>query len=74
MFISAPNSDPLFQSAPAYGACQVMCFHPHSDLTLPLMSQSEVREVIDKWTEINIDLGKKYTWVQVSGLLSSGKN
>nr|XP_022330188.1 galactose-1-phosphate uridylyltransferase-like isoform X1 [Crassostrea virginica] len=60
-----PNSDPLFQSAPAYGACQVMCFHPHSDLTLPLMSQSEVREVINKWAEINIDLGKKYTWVQI---------
>lgn len=29
------------------------------------MSQSEVREVIDKWAEINTDLGKKYTWVQV---------
>lgn len=42
-----------------------MCFHPRSDLTLPLMSQSEVREVIDKWAEINTDLGKKYTWVQV---------
>lgn len=59
------NPDPLFQSAPAYGACQVMCFHPRSDLTLPLMSQPEVREVIDKWAEINTDLGKKYTWVQI---------
>ncbi|XP_061172065.1 galactose-1-phosphate uridylyltransferase-like isoform X2 [Saccostrea echinata] len=60
-----PCSDPLFQSSPAYGTCQVMCFHPRSNLTLPLMSQSEVREVIDKWAEINTDLGKKYTWVQI---------
>ncbi|XP_048734221.1 galactose-1-phosphate uridylyltransferase-like [Ostrea edulis] len=59
------SSEPLFQSAPAYGTCQVMCFHPRSDLTLPLMSQSEVREVINKWAEINTDLGKKHTWVQI---------
>jgi galactose-1-phosphate uridylyltransferase len=40
-------------------------FHPHSDVTLPIMSHKEVRNVIDKWTEINVDLGKKYNWVQV---------
>ena len=30
------------------------------------MAVSEVRNVIDKWVEINTELGQKYTWVQVS--------
>ena len=42
-----------------------MCFHPHSDVTLPLMTQSEVRAVVDRWSQLSEDLGKKFTWVQV---------
>ncbi|XP_052796859.1 galactose-1-phosphate uridylyltransferase-like [Mya arenaria] len=59
------SSDPLFRCAEARGTCKVMCFHPWSDITLPLMSLPEIRVVIDKLAEINIDLGKKYTWVQI---------
>ena len=44
----------------------MMCFHPWSDITLPRMSVAEIRTVVDKWAEINVDLGEKYTWVQVS--------
>ncbi|ETE58527.1 hypothetical protein L345_15751 [Ophiophagus hannah] len=33
-----------------------MCFHPWTDLTLPLMSLAEIRKVIDKWAEIAVDL------------------
>ncbi|CAG2190036.1 GALT [Mytilus edulis] len=61
----APSDDPLFQAAAGFGTCKVICFHPHSDVTLPIMSKEEVRAVIDKWAEINVDLGKKYTWVQI---------
>lgn len=43
-----------------------MCFHPWSDLTLPLMSLAEIRAVIDKWTEVAVELGASYAWVQVS--------
>lgn len=43
-----------------------MCFHPWSDLTLPLMSLVEIRAVIDKWTELAVELGASYPWVQVS--------
>lgn len=60
------SDDPLFKCAEAKGTCKVMCFHPRSDVTLPRMSLDEIRIVIDKWAEINIDLGKKYSWVQVT--------
>ncbi|XP_007443979.1 galactose-1-phosphate uridylyltransferase isoform X2 [Python bivittatus] len=42
-----------------------MCFHPWSDLTLPLMSLAEIRRVIDKWAEILVELGASYSWVQI---------
>lgn len=42
-----------------------MCFHPWSDVTLPLMKNREVVEVIDKWAELVEELGSTYHWVQV---------
>ncbi|XP_058028392.1 galactose-1-phosphate uridylyltransferase isoform X1 [Ahaetulla prasina] len=62
-----PEADdhPLLRSASARGVCRVMCFHPWTDLTLPLMSLAEVRRVIDKWAEIAVELGASYTWVQI---------
>ncbi|XP_072715992.1 galactose-1-phosphate uridylyltransferase isoform X2 [Ciconia boyciana] len=44
---------------------KVMCFHPWSDLTLPLMSLSEIRAVIDTWAELAAELGASYPWVQI---------
>ncbi|XP_026798281.3 galactose-1-phosphate uridylyltransferase isoform X2 [Pangasianodon hypophthalmus] len=62
-----PGSDhhPLFQSKPARGVCKVMCFHPWSDITLPLMQPGEIRQVIDKWAELIEELGPTYPWVQI---------
>lgn len=60
-----PTGHPLFRAAAAVGTCQVMCFHPWSDVTLPLMSLVEIRTVIDKWAEIMSDLGAKFKWVQI---------
>lgn len=45
---------------------KVMCFHPWSDMTLPLMALPEIRAVIDKWAELAVELGATYPWVQVS--------
>ena len=59
------TDDDLFKTQAAAGTCQVMCFHPHSDVTLPVMTSAEVIAVIDRWAEINKDLGAKYAWVQV---------
>ncbi|XP_043106060.1 galactose-1-phosphate uridylyltransferase isoform X3 [Puntigrus tetrazona] len=62
-----PGSDhhPLFQSKAARGVCKVMCFHPWSDITLPLMQPAEIRKVIDKWADLVVELGAEHTWVQI---------
>ncbi|KAI3361983.1 hypothetical protein L3Q82_012334, partial [Scortum barcoo] len=59
-----PSSDqhPLFQSKPARGVCKVMCFHPWSDVTLPLMKKQEVVKVIEKWAELVEELGATYPY------------
>ncbi|KAI8777383.1 galactose-1-phosphate uridylyltransferase [Biomphalaria glabrata] len=59
------SDDPLFQSAPAHGKCRVICFHPWSDLTLPLMEVKDIRAVVDTWIAENISLGKQFEWVQL---------
>ncbi|XP_070297787.1 galactose-1-phosphate uridylyltransferase, partial [Salvelinus sp. IW2-2015] len=58
------NQHPLFQSKAARGVCKVMCFHPRSDVTLPLMTLPDIIKVIDKWAELMVDLGSTYPWVQ----------
>ncbi|XP_044029023.1 galactose-1-phosphate uridylyltransferase isoform X2 [Siniperca chuatsi] len=62
-----PGSEqhPLFQSKAARGVCKVMCFHPWSDITLPLMKKQEVVKVIDKWAGLVEELGTTYPWVQI---------
>jgi len=42
------GGDELFRFQPAAGTCRVMCFHPRSDRTLPLMAVSEIVDVIDR--------------------------
>lgn len=42
-----------------------MCFHPHSDLTLPLMEESAIIKVIEEWVKQLRELGKVYQWVQI---------
>nr|XP_046230887.1 galactose-1-phosphate uridylyltransferase isoform X2 [Scatophagus argus] len=44
---------------------KVMCFHPWSDVTLPLMKKHEVVKVIDKWAGLVEELGTTYPWVQI---------
>ena len=65
------SDDELFQMSGAQGNCKVMCFHPRSDLTLALMSLGEIRTVIDKWADLQEELSRKYTWVQVCKYRSS---
>ncbi|XP_038598706.1 galactose-1-phosphate uridylyltransferase [Tachyglossus aculeatus] len=60
-----PSDHPLFRAEPARGVCKVLCFHPWSDITLPLMSVPEIRTVIDTWAKVAGDLGAEYPWVQI---------
>lgn len=59
------TDDPLFRAGQALGTCRVMCFHPHANITLPLMSKKQIKAVIDRWIMELDDLGKKYVWVQI---------
>ncbi|XP_047611170.1 galactose-1-phosphate uridylyltransferase isoform X3 [Phacochoerus africanus] len=60
-----PGDHPLFQAEAARGVCKVMCFHPWSDVTLPLMSVPEIRAVVDAWASVTEELGAQYPWVQI---------
>ena len=44
------ESSPLFCSEGEPGRCQVICFHPRHDLSLPELSVSEIGSVIRTWT------------------------
>jgi UDPglucose--hexose-1-phosphate uridylyltransferase len=59
------SDDELFQTGGARGTCKVMCFHPKSNKTLPVMTPKEIRTVIDAWIKEFNELAKKYTWVQI---------
>jgi UDPglucose--hexose-1-phosphate uridylyltransferase len=56
---------PIFSARRVLGTCQVICFSPRHDLTLPEMSIQEIQSVIDVWSEQTKELGEKYLWVQV---------
>eukprot|EP00054_Salpingoeca_dolichothecata_P008023 m.45862 g.45862 ORF g.45862 m.45862 type:complete len:331 (-) comp17460_c0_seq2:64-1056(-) len=63
-----PKGEPkhrLLKMQGAAGACKVMCFHPWSNVTLPLMSTKEIRTVVDEWAKQTEELGKQFRWVQV---------
>ncbi|XP_059487560.1 galactose-1-phosphate uridylyltransferase [Neocloeon triangulifer] len=59
------EADGLFRTKAAKGTCRVMCFHPRSDISIPLMSVEEITKVIQKWISETKELGEKYAWVQV---------
>lgn len=70
-FVIDDSTHSLFKSEAARGVCRVMCFHPKSNVTLPLMSIEEILEVINAWIKELADLGVKYKWVQVFTLYLS---
>ncbi|KAL6430217.1 hypothetical protein ACFW04_007747 [Cataglyphis niger] len=57
--------DELFQMGSAKGTCKVMCFHPKSNVTIALMKIHEIKEVVKRWIVEMLELGEKWTWVQV---------
>jgi len=51
------NYDELLVGRSENGICRVICFSPRHDLTLPEMSQAEVRTVVDVWVQQFKELG-----------------
>ena len=48
-----------------YFLSRVMCFHPRSDLTLPIMTVEEIRLVVEEWRKQTLELGRDHQWVQI---------
>ena len=44
---------------------RVLCFSPHHSLTLPELSQQQVRRVVDVWCSEAAQLGESYAYVQI---------
>lgn len=59
------TANSLFRAAAVTGKCRVICFHPKSNLTLPLMTATEIVKVVDTWIEEAILLGTSFNWVQI---------
>ncbi len=59
------GDDELFRTESATGTCRVMCFHPKSNVTVPLMTSDEMVSVVDEWVRQCRELGAVYKWVQV---------
>ncbi len=55
----ADYSDPLFTAATERGLCEVICFTPRHDLTLPRMPLGDIERLIDVWKERYIALGSR---------------
>jgi UDPglucose--hexose-1-phosphate uridylyltransferase len=49
----------LFQAEAETGICRVICFSPRHDLTLPEMSVTEIRRVVEVWAEQMTELGER---------------
>ena len=55
----------LFQSESVSGVSKVICFSEQHHLTLPEMTPSMIRNIIDEWVVLYEDLGKRFLWVQI---------
>ena len=61
----ANQTDPLFCSEPANGACRVICYSPDHGKTMAQMTRAEINNTIQCWQSEIETLGKRYTYVQL---------
>jgi len=57
------QTDSLLRAETERGICRVLCFHPRHDLALGDMQLSEIRSVVDLWTEQYLELGRE-DWIR----------
>ncbi len=57
----------LYKTKPSYGKCEVILYSPEHTVTLPELSVSHIRELVDLWTErfveISSDENIKYVFI-----------
>lgn len=61
----AGRNDGMFRSELVSGTCRVICFSPDHSKTLPELSITELKGVIDCWAEQSAELGRHHIWVQL---------
>jgi UDPglucose--hexose-1-phosphate uridylyltransferase len=57
------DTDPLFRAHSVQGTSRVICFSERHDLTLPELSLTSLRQVVDVWHAQLEELGKTFAWV-----------
>lgn len=55
--VTPPAAHPLLTAEPIQGGCDVVCFHPRHDLSLPTLSLSDVENIVDEWTRVYMRRG-----------------
>jgi UDPglucose--hexose-1-phosphate uridylyltransferase len=61
----AHREDSLFRAEATRGACRVICFSPNHSKTLPELSHSQIREVVDILAAQSAELGAHFANVQI---------
>ena len=64
---SLQDEEGLLVARSETGLCQVLCFSPRHDLTVPRMSQAQLRTVVERWKEIfrELDTVDRIAHVQI---------
>lgn len=60
-----PSDNPLFPAAGARGEARVICLSPNHSHTLPDLSDTERRAVIDAWCSQSAELGSRWAHVEI---------
>jgi len=55
--VAPQTAHPLLSAEPIQGGCDVVCFHPRHDLSLPTLSLSDVENIVDEWISVYMRRG-----------------
>lgn len=50
--VPPPALHPLLTTEPIQGGCDVVCFHPRHDLSLPTLKVDDIVKIVEEWTRI----------------------
>lgn len=59
------QKDALYGAAQSHGQCRVVCFSPDHSKSLPELSHTQIRAVVDTWCEQTAELSESFACVQV---------
>lgn len=59
------SEDPLFHAETVNGTCKVICYSPDHGKTLPELDIKAIRNVINTWCDIYLELENAHVWVQI---------